>query len=75
MVVFPLERSANITGLFFCFSKGHTQLNASTVIISTRAGKNCLTLGACAERYGKSVYGRHLRKVAEGAYLLRKANY
>ena len=27
------------------------------------------TLLACAERYGKSVYGQHLRKVAEGAYV------
>lgn len=27
------------------------------------------TLVACAERYGKSVYGAHLRKVADGAYV------
>lgn len=27
------------------------------------------TLLACAERYGKSIYGQHLRKVAEGAYV------
>lgn len=27
------------------------------------------TLVACAKRYGKSVYGAHLRKVADGAYV------
>ncbi len=27
------------------------------------------TLLACAERYGKSVYGQHLKKVAEGMYI------
>ena len=27
------------------------------------------TLVACAERYGKSIYGAHLRKVADGAYV------
>ena len=27
------------------------------------------TLEACAERYGKSVYGQHLKKVAEGEYV------
>lgn len=33
------------------------------------------TLLACAERYGKSVYGRHLRKVAEGQYITQKDVY
>ena len=33
------------------------------------------TLVACAERYGKSVYGAHLRKVADGVYRNRPAAY
>ena len=33
------------------------------------------TLLACAERYGKSVYGQHLRKVAEGAYVAPRRDW
>ena len=33
------------------------------------------TLLTCAERYGKSVYGQHLRKVAEGAYVTTRHEY
>lgn len=30
---------------------------------------DCATLEACAERYGKSVYGQHLKKVAAGMFI------
>ena len=33
------------------------------------------TLEACAERYGKSVYGQHLKKVADGVYRDRPSAY
>ena len=33
------------------------------------------TLLACAERYGKSVYGQHLKKVAEGMYINPKREF
>lgn len=33
------------------------------------------TLLACAERYGKSVYGQHLKKVAEGMYINPKRDF
>ena len=33
------------------------------------------TLVACAERYGKSEYGRHLRRVAEGKIIGDRAVY
>ena len=33
------------------------------------------TLGACAERYGKSEYGRHLRRVAAGEFVNRNAGH
>ena len=33
------------------------------------------TLVSCAERYGKSVYGRHLRRVADGEFAPRPASY
>ena len=33
------------------------------------------TLVACAERYGKSVYGQHLKRVAAGEFVNQKLNY
>lgn len=33
------------------------------------------TLVACAERYGKSEYGKHLKKVAAGAFINRSSEY
>ena len=33
------------------------------------------TLAACAERYGKSEYGRHLKRVAEGKIVDRQVSY
>lgn len=33
------------------------------------------TLAACAERYGKSEYGKHLKKVAAGAFINRSSEY
>ncbi len=33
------------------------------------------TLSACAERYGKSEYGKHLKRVAAGEFVNQNAQY
>ena len=33
------------------------------------------TLSACAERYGKSEYGKHLKRVAAGEFVNRNTEY